>query len=200
MIMMLFTGCSGGGGEEQADPASTTQKSEAEEAAEALAAKTTTPEAATRVFLEAVRTGDDELTAEMLTPLAREKTAEMDMVVAPPGSDTAKYEIGKVERLEGEGARVSARWSDLDETGEPRHDDMTWMLRQEPNGWRIAGVAATVFPGEPPLLLNFEDPEDMVRQQEMLREELTRRAAQGQQGQEPLQAKQPENSQQEIRR
>jgi hypothetical protein len=39
----------------------------------------------------------------------------------------------------------------------------------------VAGVAATVFPGEPPLLLNFEDPDDMAKKQEWLRAEVARR-------------------------
>ena len=32
-----------------------------------------------------------------------------------------------------------------------------------------------VFPGEPPVVLNFEDPEDMLRQQQWVREEIRRR-------------------------
>ena len=33
-----------------------------------------------------------------------------------------------------------------------------------------------VFPGEAPLLLNFEDPEDMFRKEQWVREEIRRRA------------------------
>ena len=40
---------------------------------------------ATRRFLEAVRTGDDQGAAAMLTAKARKKTSEMHMQVAPPG-------------------------------------------------------------------------------------------------------------------
>ncbi len=40
----------------------------------------------------------------------------------------------------------------------------------------MAGVAAVVFDGEPPLLLNFEDPDDMAKKQQWLREEVARRA------------------------
>jgi hypothetical protein len=32
-----------------------------------------------------------------------------------------------------------------------------------------------VFPGEAPLLLNFEEPEDMIRKQQWVREEIRRR-------------------------
>ena len=69
------------------------------------------------------------------------------------------------------------------------------MVRQEPEGWRIAGVAATVFKGEPPLLLNFEDPEEMLRKQEWVQQEMRRRAQQG-----DLRARGGENSENSIRR
>ncbi len=54
------------------------------------------PAEAVFTFLEAVRTGDDAKANEMLTQLAREKTSEIDMVVAPPGSETASFEVGEV--------------------------------------------------------------------------------------------------------
>src|SRR5579863_2978433 len=36
-------------------------------------------------FLEAIKTGDETKSNDLLTPLARQKTAEMDMAVAPMG-------------------------------------------------------------------------------------------------------------------
>jgi hypothetical protein len=136
------------------------------------------PDRAVYDFLEAVRTGNDEKAAKMLTPLAREKVAEQHMVVAPPGSDTARFEVGQVQTLGDDGARVSIKWTDLDETGKPHSDEVLWMVRRVDEGWRIAGVAAPVFEGEPPLLLNFEDPADMLAKQKLVREEIKRRADQ----------------------
>ena len=40
----------------------------------------------------------------------------------------------------------------------------------------MAGFAAYVFQGEDPLLLSFEDPDDMAKKQNWLKEEITRRA------------------------
>ena len=134
------------------------------------------PEMTVFNFLEAVRTGDDSTAAEMLTPLARKKTDELDMVVAPPGSDTASFEVGEVELVADDGAHVSSVWTDLDELGDPRSDTIVWMLRREFDGWRIAGMATKLFDDELPLFLNFEDPEDMIRKQQMLEEELVRRS------------------------
>lgn len=134
------------------------------------------PEVTVFNFLEAVRTGDDATAADMLTPLARQKTEELDMVVAPPGSDTASFEVGEVELVAKDGAHVSSSWTDLDELGEPRTDSIVWMVRREFDGWRIAGMATKLFEDELPLFLNFEDPEDMLRKQQLLEEELVRRA------------------------
>ena len=146
-------------------------------------------------FLEAVRTGNDDKAALMLTKMARRKTAELNMEVAPPGSDTAEFKVGRVEYLAEDGARVASTWSDLDENSQKRTDEILWMVRRDPEGWRIAGVAATVFKGEPPLLLNFEDPEEMIRKQEWVQQEVRRRAQQGNR-----QAQGPENPPDSIRR
>ncbi len=75
-------------------------------------------------------------------------------------------------------AHVPTRWIDLDETGKPRTDRATWVCRLEAEGWRVAGFAAYVFEGEDPLLLSFEDPDDMAKKQNWLKEEITRRAKQ----------------------
>jgi len=153
------------------------------------------PAEAVAQFLDAVRRGDDEAAAVMFTPLAREKAAEMNIQVAPRGSDTARFEVGKVEYVRQDLARVESVWTDLDQDGGLRTDEMAWMLRREPEGWRVAGMAATVFQGEPPLLLNFENPQETLRKLDSLREEIRRRSEA-----ENLQAQQPENSADSIRR
>lgn len=137
------------------------------------------PDVAVYDFLEAVRTGNDTKANDMLTKIAREKTAELDMVVAPPGSDTASFEVGDVEILKGEelgGAHVACTWTDVDEDGETHTDNIIWMLRLEDEGWRIAGMATKIFEDELPLFLNFEDPEDMMRKQQLAEQEMERRA------------------------
>ena len=133
-----------------------------------------TPEAAVTAFLEAVRTGDDELACAMLTALARRKTEESDMVVSPPGSDTAKFQVRGTELL-GSRARVASCWTDLDTDGQPHTDEIVWILRQQPEGWRISGMEARVTLDQNPIELNFEDPAEMLRKQQQAEEELARR-------------------------
>jgi hypothetical protein len=123
-------------------------------------------------FLEAVRTGDDHRAAAMLTAKARKKTSEMGMVIAPPGSDSARFTLGVVVLGDKDTACVRSEWTDRDSTGSLRTDPITWVLRREAGGWRISGMSVTVIPGEPPILLDFEDPEDMLRKQQSLQQSL----------------------------
>ncbi len=153
------------------------------------------PAAAVSAFLEAVRTGDDETARNMLSSIAREKTSQLGRGVTPPASDTARFEVGKVEYLAADGARVNCTWTDLDANGQPQTDRAQWMVRREPQGWRIVGVAYTVFEGEPPLLLDFENLEETLRKQQLAREEINRRAES-----KSLRAQRPENSQNSLRR
>ena len=132
------------------------------------------PAATTTAFLEAVRTGDDKKAASLLTPPAQKKTSEQEMVVAPPGSDTAAFQVGEVDYVD-QGAHVASDWTDVDAEGRMHTDRIVWILRHESEGWRIAGMATKVFPDRPPVVLNFEDPEDMLRQQQQAEEEIARR-------------------------
>jgi hypothetical protein len=149
------------------------------------------PDVAVFEFLKAVQSGDDKKAADMLTKTAREKTTEMEMVVAPPGSETASFEVGEVQLLEDKGAYVSSTWTDVDEDGQPHSDQIVWVVRNEPEGWRIAGMVTKLFDSK--LVLNFEDPQDMLRKQQLAEQEMMRRAQQQMQG--AAGGQQPDNSQ-----
>lgn len=135
------------------------------------------PEGVMGEFLEAIRKGDDATASALLTTLARQKAEEMEMVVAPPGSDTASYKILAVE-IEGDEAQIGTDWSDLDVDGKKHTDRIVWMLRNESDGWRIHGMATRVFDDLAPIVLNFEDPADMLRQQRQAEDEIARRESQ----------------------
>ncbi len=137
-----------------------------------------TPDVTLREFLEAVRTGDDGKAEQLLTDVAREETKKYELSVAPPGSDSARFEIGKVEYIAAnEVAHVASSWTDVGDDGQPQTDEIIWMLRRDPAGWRVAGMATKIFKDELPLLLDFEDPQDMIRKQRLAEEEMQRRAA-----------------------
>lgn len=156
-------------------------------------AKLDGPAAAVYEFLDAVRTGNDKRATGLLSAKARAKAAEMKRGVCPPASDTARFQVGQVQYQADDRARVASAWTDLDENEEPQTDEAVWLVSRESEGWRITGVAATVFEGEPPLVLNFEDPEEMVQKQRWVHEEIRRRS------QAELQAQaQPQPQNQEI--
>jgi hypothetical protein len=153
------------------------------------------PAAAVHEFLEALRTGNDEKASKMLSRVAREKTASLNRNVTPPASDSARFTVGKVDLINDDGARVACTWTDLDDEGKPATDQAVWVLRREQDGWRVAGLAAQAFPGEEPLLLNFEDPDDMLKKQQWIRAERRRRMEAG-----GLQAQGEKKEEKSIRR
>lgn len=172
-IAVVNVGC---GAKSDGPGAADAQAADAKASAGQAAVDVPPPDVAVMEFLNAVKRGDDERSAQMLTPLARQKTAELDMVVAPPGSDTATFKVGQVELVaDGEVAHVESTWTDLGDDGKPRDESIIWMLRREPEGWRIAGMATELFEGELPLLLNFEDPQDMLEKERLAQEEILRR-------------------------
>lgn len=129
-------------------------------------------------FLDAVRKGDDKTAGAMLTTLARTKTQEMNLQVAPPGSNTATFEVGEV-KLVGEngeeGAYVASKWTDVGDDGKPHTDEIMWMVSKDSEGWRIVGMGVKVFEDLEPVYLNFEDPADMLTKQQMVEQEMARR-------------------------
>ncbi len=146
------------------------------------------PAGAVHVFLESVRLGDDAKAGGMLTLLAQQKTAELDMVVAPPGSDTASFKIGETA-LDGKGsAHVASAWTDMNHEGQKRTDQITWILKEEKTGWRIAGMATRLAPGQAPVILNFENPAEMLEKQRLAEERAYQQAEE-----QKLQARAPED-------
>jgi hypothetical protein len=139
------------------------------------------PAGAVYHFLAAFRSGDDTTAEAMLTELSRKQIKEHKLVVAPPANDSVQFEIGDVEMLGDNGARVKAQWSDIKD-GKRFTDETTWMLRKEAAGWRVAGMAAIVFPGEPSILLDFENLEETQAKRAKLKEEIARRNAQNRNG------------------
>ncbi len=182
--LAILPGC--GKSENQSVAAHDTADEAAADSANGAARRETDPAAemqaaahVVRDFLQAIKSGDETLSNELLTPVARQKTSELDMAVAPMGSETASFSVGEVELPEegkGELAHVASSWTDIDDDGAEHTDEILWVLRREQEGWRIGGMATKLFEDEPPLLLDFEDPVDMRRKQQLAEAEMERRA------------------------
>ncbi|MGB8852092.1 MAG: hypothetical protein WCC69_00815 [Pirellulales bacterium] len=158
LAIATLTGCSGGGGSSAGtEPAKTAVVS----------------------FLDAIKRGDDAGARNLLTKVARTKTQELGISVAPPVNDTATYSVGQCEMV-GDAddlVHVATTWTDVDTDGFKSSENVVWVVRLDPEGWRVVGMATRVFDDLPPLLLNFEDPEDMIAKQEMVAKELQARAS-----------------------
>lgn len=173
-----------------------------------------TPEGTVFTFLQAIRAGDDTQTTAMLTPLARQKLAETKIPLTPHATDTAQFELGDVQRLADDGARVLFEWTDNGKDGTPQTDEAMCMVRKEAEGWRVAGMAVKVIEGKPLLLLDFEDPKETVRKLQVLQEQIAAMAepdnqatekvgkAEKTENPEPaaLQARQPEKTSEAVLR
>lgn len=159
--VVALAGC---GKKEAGSPAPAKDASKGDSPASAEPAKTVsvsaaTPQEAVSSFLQALQTGDDKVAAAMLTAKARQETAEHDMVVQPPGAPNATYQVGRVEHPENNpnAAYVSCVWSEKYQDGEEESYEVVWVLRQESEGWRVAGMATQLADSEEPVFLDFED-------------------------------------------
>lgn len=127
----------------------------------------TPPQDVVHKFLESLRSGDETVASYLLTDKAREETAKHDLVVSPPGTPSAQYQVGAIELSDNQnGAYVTSIWTEPDQEGADQAYEIIWVMRKQPEGWRIAGMATEIIPGEMPLFLNFEDPQDMLRKRE----------------------------------
>ncbi len=125
------------------------------------------PEQVVTTFLAALKAGDEATTAALLTTKAREETAKHQLDVAPQSAPGATYEVsaGKILADNPNGAHVSSVWTETYPDGTITYE-IVWVMRKQPDGWRIAGLAMELIPGQPPQFLNFEDPADMLKKRE----------------------------------
>ena len=121
-----------------------------------------TPQLVVQDFLAALQAGADDEISNLLTTRAKQETEKHDLVVRSPGSPNATFEVGGVEMVSG-GAYVTSLWKEPGKDGLTHQFDIIWILRQQSDGWRIAGMATRVAANEAPTYLNFEEPEEMIR-------------------------------------
>lgn len=168
LLAILLAGCGSTATEQTADKSAAKPTAKQEQPG---------PDRVVYEFLEAVRVGDDDAAAALLSTLARKRTSEYGMVVAPPGSDTASFKVGKVSITGKDRARVQSTWTDINAQGSPHTDRIEWLLKREKSGWRIWGLVTRVYPELDPIELNFEQPEEMERKQAEAERELAKREA-----------------------
>jgi hypothetical protein len=85
--------------------------------------------------------------------------------------------VGEVEMIGEEGAHVASFWSDIDAEGNKHTDTIIWMVRKEGDDWRIAGMATRLSEDQPAVVLNFEEPEEMLERQSSIEQQRSSDAA-----------------------
>ena len=126
-----------------------------------------TPDQVVSIFLNALRGGDQATTAALLTGKALAETSKRDLSVCPQATPNMQYTINNAEVLpeNPNGAHVNVTWTENYPDGKVSYD-VVWVLRKQQEGWRVAGMAIELVPGQGLAFLNFEDPDDMIRKQE----------------------------------
>jgi hypothetical protein len=132
-----------------------------------------TPEQVVTTFLTALKHGDKAATASLLTAKAWEETTRHQIEVDPQSAPNATYRVEAAEFIPNnpDGAHVTSVWTETFKNEETMAEeaityDIVWVLRRQPDGWRIAGMALELVPGQPPAFLNFEDPADMLKKRD----------------------------------
>ncbi len=133
-------------------------------------------------FLTALRAGDTATVTQMLSVKAQQATAAHNMAISPPGNPTAQFSVNPNDVLEpGDGTTlVLSNWTDVDANGVKQTYDVGWMLKQDNGGLAVTGMATRVFEDSPNLILDFEDPEGMMRERQKAEQEIARRRQQQQ--------------------
>ncbi len=174
VTLFLLTGC---GKSENAGPAadgsgiSNRESGPADSgSADAAAFQSAKPTEIVARFYDALRDGDASKIAALLTDKAREETSRSGLAIRSPGSASLAYQIGEFEYVtpEKDGAHVKSVWTEVDADGQRVSTDVIWVMRKQQNGWRVAGMATPVEEGQLPLLFNFEDPENMLKNKELV--------------------------------
>jgi hypothetical protein len=150
----------------QAQPTPQGQQQAAAQAQPIAVPSNATPDQVVTVFLNAMRSGDSPTTESLLTGKAREELAKHSLSVDVQSAPNATYQVHRAEMLQdATGAHVRSVWTERFDDGDETYE-IVWALRHQQEGWRVAGMAMELLPGQAMQFLNFEDPADMLRKKE----------------------------------
>ena len=108
-------------------------------------------------FLQAVIDGDTQQATDLLTPQAIQQLQQNGKAFAPPGLETASFEIGAVRKLSDAQAFVQCYLTDSG-TRQTTREEMCCVVKLVNGQWRISGIAFKIPPNQRPFVLDFEKP------------------------------------------
>ena len=127
---------------------------------------TTSPSDVVKRFLTALKNAKKDEIGALLTDTAWVKIGENQLIVGNSGIPSAEFTIGKSKfNIAGnkDVCHVDSELLEKLDNGETEKYLATWVLRQQSDGWRIAGMASPLETGGKPVFLNFEKPELIVK-------------------------------------
>jgi hypothetical protein len=154
LIVFTATGCSSSESDATADGANSARDNRR-------------PEEVVQRFCEAFRNGDQEGVNANLTAAARKE----DLIKA--AKTEAQFSVGKAVYHSESQAEVETKWQTIDERGQTSENSGTWLLRLEPEGWRIFGMKTVESELEKNrnVTLNFEDRVQFARTRQAVYQE-----------------------------
>ena len=117
-------------------------------------------------FLDRVRRGgDDGAAGNLLTKKSQSELERIGRTVQPIGSPDAHFDVSRGELVPDQpgAALVHSVWSEPNGDGSRSEYQVVWAVEQDPEAWRISGLAMEFEPGQPPEIIDFEDGERMAR-------------------------------------
>ena len=107
-------------------------------------------------FLDAVLKGDTQRASARLTPQAMQRIIASGKQFAPPGLETATFQIGRVRTPAHGQAIVQCVLTDAVAGDSPRSEEMCCLMRLVDSDWRVSGIAYGTGPNQPWMLSDFE--------------------------------------------
>jgi len=113
-------------------------------------------------FMELLQSGDRVSAENLLTRTALTATSKAGLQLEPMGSSQARFEMGTIRyaTIKNELAHVEC---EIVEPGSDARDrtPLTWVVRKQNVGWRIAGLVLKLAPDQPEDFLSFENIHDV---------------------------------------
>lgn len=152
-------------------------------AANELRSADTDPAAICQRFMDFLKSGNRIAAENLLTRAALTTTSKAGLQLEPMGGPTATYDVTatRFATIENKLAQVDCEIVETVEGAEIR-TKLTWLVRKQNMGWRVAGLLLSIEPDDPKDLLSFENIQDVEKiknlaSREVINDSETRQAA-----------------------
>ena len=143
-----------------ADPAST-ESSPAEVQTE-MPTVDSPPEFVCTQFMKFLQSGDRASAEKLLTRTASNVTNQADWQIPPLGGLHAKFQSENVRYATNKMKLAYVDFKIVERIeGKKDESEITWMMQQKRNGWRICGMLIQIYEDAPKDLISFENPGDV---------------------------------------